>query len=103
MSKPVAVPARPGPSHTPLLASADDTAPSQPVSPRPGPFRGVLVTITVTRTGRCSEMWSKTNHLLSSSRATGRRRAELRRGGCRDFQGEGTFDASHQLAADTMS
>src|SRR5215469_1403326 len=35
MSKPIAVPARPGPSHAPLLASADGTAPSRPVSLRP--------------------------------------------------------------------
>lgn len=35
MSKPIAVPARPGLSHTPALASADDAAPSQPVSPCP--------------------------------------------------------------------
>ena len=33
MSKPIPVPARPALSHTPLLASADGIAPSQPVSP----------------------------------------------------------------------
>ena len=51
MSKPIAVPARPGPSHTPILASADDTMPSQPVSLRPARSRRVLVTITVTKAG----------------------------------------------------
>jgi hypothetical protein len=35
MSKPIAVPARPGLSLTPTLASADDTEPSQPVSSCP--------------------------------------------------------------------
>ena len=33
--KPIAVPARPGMSHAPALASADHSAPSHPVSPRP--------------------------------------------------------------------
>src|SRR6516162_7200853 len=44
MSKPIAVPARPGLSHAPTLASADDAVPSQPVSPRPA---------------RCDVSWSQ--------------------------------------------
>ena len=44
MSKPIPVPARPAPSHTPILISADDTAPSQPVPPRPA---------------RCGVSWSQ--------------------------------------------
>ena len=44
MSKPIAVPARPGPSHTSMLASADDALRSQPVSPCPA---------------RCEVSWSQ--------------------------------------------
>src|SRR5215472_4558282 len=44
MSKPTAVPARPGLSLTTMLASADDDAPSQPASPGPA---------------RCEVTWSQ--------------------------------------------
>src|SRR5215472_6607714 len=58
MSKPIAVPARPAPSHTPLLASADDTAPSQPVSPRPACSGESWSQSRSRGPGRYSEMWS---------------------------------------------
>ena len=48
MSKPSAVPARPGPSHTPMLASADGIVASQSCLTLSGALRGVLVTFTVT-------------------------------------------------------
>lgn len=51
MSKAISVPARPSLSLMPMLVSADEGAPSQPVSPFPGSLQGVLVTITVTRAG----------------------------------------------------